>query len=653
VHRDLKPGNILVTGAGLVKLLDFGISKLLQNDAVTATVERRFTPAYASPEQIRGGPITAATDVYALGLVLYELLTGALPHASATLKDMARRLEERRLRPPSQTPGLSAERRRAIEGDLDRIVLHALETDPEKRYPSVEQLLADVARYRGGYPIEARQPSAAYRARKFIGRNRLAVGAVAVAMSGMAAGTAVAVWKARLAQREQAAAERRFHQLQSLAHSVMFDLHDAIRGIPGTVEARRTLVATALRYLDGLNAEQIRDDGLQLELAGAYYRMAWVQSGLGSQNIGDTAGSRRSYESALRILDGLWKRHAGDPKIGALRFAVVYNLALTPKDPAEGLALAARYAAEAARWADEQPGSASLNAAALLQQAIGRLRNRTGDLAGAIDAVDHATALFDRLLKYTSPEKPLPLASDEVTYRGVLHAEAIDAAVRAGTLADMGRADDAMQAHQTFLRLERAAQGVQPGSAAAAGMLVTAHAFQCDVALLRGRVPEAIAEARTEIEGMQAVAERDKRDVSALRDLADAHRHLGQALWAKGDAAGCVRELAVAADGIGKVAATDPGLLMNRSALAGTLNDYAAALARAGRHELSRAKFRAAFEIADAALREAPSRVDLLRERARAEAGLGDAQRSEADLAEFHRRSPLNRRPFPSPGDSR
>ena len=175
VHRDLKPANILVTEFVMVKLLDFGISKLMESESVTATVERRFTPAYASPEQIQGGPITAASDVYTLGLLLYELLTGALPHASSTIQDMVRRLEDRCLAPPSQAADLTREQRSALRGDLDRIILHALETDPDRRYPSVEQLLADLRRYRAGYPIAARPAGPLERARKFVRRNALTV----------------------------------------------------------------------------------------------------------------------------------------------------------------------------------------------------------------------------------------------------------------------------------------------------------------------------------------------------------------------------------------------------------------------------------------------------------------------------------------------
>ncbi len=211
VHRDLKPSNILVTSAGETKLVDFGIAKLLYEDdndrSVTRTDQRLMTPDYAAPEQVRGEPVTTATDVYALGAILYQLFTGRPPH-QFTGKPRAERYRmilEVEPAQPSEAMRSKAERRR-LRGDLDFIVLKALRKDPARRYPSVEALLDDIERHRVGLPVRARSDSLAYRARKFLGRHRLAVAVVALVVLALAAGLAGTLWQARATAREAAKA---------------------------------------------------------------------------------------------------------------------------------------------------------------------------------------------------------------------------------------------------------------------------------------------------------------------------------------------------------------------------------------------------------------------------------------------------------------
>jgi serine/threonine-protein kinase len=218
VHRDLKPGNILVTAEGQVRLLDFGIAKLLdqgraEETELTRLSGRALTPAYASPEQIAGAPLGVATDVYSLGVLLYELLAGARPYKLE--RDSAAALEEAILTvDPARPSAVAGDRRfaKTLRGDLDTIALKALKKKPEERYATMNAFADDVERYLQGRPVLAQPDRAWYRLRRFVGRNKLAVGAAAVVLLAILAGAGVAVWQARvaLAEKERAEETQRF-----------------------------------------------------------------------------------------------------------------------------------------------------------------------------------------------------------------------------------------------------------------------------------------------------------------------------------------------------------------------------------------------------------------------------------------------------------
>jgi tetratricopeptide (TPR) repeat protein len=212
VHRDLKPANILVTAAGQVLLLDFGIAKLLQEGQaqetkLTGFSGRALTPDYASPEQILGKPLTTASDVYSLGVILYELLSGARPYKLK--RDSRGALEEAILQAEPSRPSEVADKalRKLLKGDLDTIVAKALKKQPEERYPTVHALIDDIERHLGNRPVLAQPDSSWYRLTKFVARNRLAVGAAAAIGLAVFAGAAIAVWQARVALAEKQRAE--------------------------------------------------------------------------------------------------------------------------------------------------------------------------------------------------------------------------------------------------------------------------------------------------------------------------------------------------------------------------------------------------------------------------------------------------------------
>ena len=505
IHRDLKPSNILITPDGLPKLLDFGIAKLLRPEfslhtvGQTRTELQPMTLQFASPEQIRGLPITTASDIYSLGVLLYYLITGRHPFTGTSVLDLEHAICETEPQRPStvvQTtqPDSAVRRHLRISSDLDMIILMAIRKEPQRRYASAEHFSEDVRRFLEGRPVLARKDTWAYRVSKLVARHR--------AVTAVAGAAAVVVVAAGLiAYREYRQSERRSGELRLFTEAVL-NMDKGLQS--GLTAARATMLRRAVESLDHLAKESSGDPELERDLVRAYIQMGDVEGNAQNANLGQTAVAQSLYEKALPIATDLLQRNPNNKAdIGQLASLNqrLGEMLFTKGDYAKALTYytAAEQSREKLLALDPTKPEALRAMLSSLAQ-IGDTYDRLGDAAMALETYRRCLDPA-RQLEKVDPGSPA-FAEQQIAYYSVKN----------------GEPENGEAAIRDALAIFQRVAGPKP-SADDQRNIAQSYMTLSDVLRLTGKIPEGLSAMKQSLAITERLVKEDPSNAALTQDL--------------------------------------------------------------------------------------------------------------------------------------
>lgn len=574
VHRDIKPANVLVTAEGQARLLDFGIASEMGLSSGEVSETTAYTLHYASPEQMDGRAVTVASDVYSLGALLYRLVSGTVPHANSTTAIAHREAIQTRQpeRPSRTTTGTTPSGRGGfrVNADLDAIILKCLRGDPAQRYGSVRELIDDIGRYQGHYPVHARQAGAGYHAARYLRRNWLVVAAATALLVTLAGGLMATRYQAQLAEQQRALAQKRFDLSRALVNEVLFDFQDRLANVPGTIGARRELVNRTKTYLQNIAADAQHEPGMLIDLSLVERRLGDMSGNPSAPNIGDTPAAGLHYQRAVALVrkSMLLDPDRADGQLALARalgsqgnfFYWGNDLVAAEKAYAEAIPLlqAAQSSAPSATlelelakaiigladtyfWSSKLPLALATYDRACkpifantsqefdVRDAAGGCHIRRADALAWMDRYPEAEAEITRAIAVYAPRYALQPGD-----LNVAHAYSVALNKQGEILSWSKKLDASLATFSRSLQVASLVHASDPNDLRAARDLAMAHNKRGDALLEARRIDEALTDYRAGVEIYARLASRDPTNSEHERDAAISNHRMGIALVQSG-----------------------------------------------------------------------------------------------------------------------